>query len=311
MRIISYGKNLYILQVKKLLIGSLIISNLFSYTLTDYLFYALKNIKGLPKIGIALSGGGARGIAHIGVLKVLEEEEIPVNFISGTSAGALIGGFYASGFNSKRLLELAKELKWSNIVRPKVSPSNLLNLKYVFSQDVLEDYVREKIGNKKFYELKIPACFVSCDLRTGEKIVFREGDVSIAMRASSAIPGIFEPVYYKHRILVDGGVVDKVPVDVLIEMGAEFIIASNVGKEVYSEEFGNLIDILSQIINIQANEISSIMLRKADVVIEPDTSGIKFYELNKWEMAVEKGIVETRRKMKEIKEKLILKMIER
>jgi len=285
---------------------------LFSYDLLDYLYYAAKELKKekFPKVGLVLGGGGARGLSHIGVLKVWEEEKLPLDCISGTSAGSLIGGLYASGIKIKELEKMAIGLGWSDIATLKFSPSRILNIKYIFSQGSLKKYLDGKIGDKKFFELKIPFACVSADLRTGEKIIFKSGNLSLAVRASSAIPGIFEPVYYRQRLLVDGGIIDKVPVDAAEMLGAQFIVAVDVGAKVYREEFDNIVTILTQVVNLQSNELSRFLIKDADVVIEPDVSSIKVYELNKWKRAEEEGIKAARDKLREVKEKLILKVFE-
>lgn len=173
------------------------------------------------KIGLALGSGSARGWAHIGVIQALSEAGININYIAGTSIGSVVGSVYASG-NIKDLEEVAIRLDWKQIaylfdvVLPK---SGLIDGKKVAR------FIRKHLREMNIEELPVPFCAVSTDLNTGEEVVLREGDIIEAVRASISIPGIFTPVRYKGKVLVDGGLVNPVPVSVVREMGADFVIA--------------------------------------------------------------------------------------
>ena len=172
-----------------------------------------------PKVGIALSGGAVRGLSHIGILKVLEREKVYINFIAGTSIGALIGALYASGIKIDEIEQIVKTAKWRELVDFTIPKIGLIAGKKV------EDYIKKILKNKKFEELSIPLSIVATDLNTGEKIIFNTGDVIKAIRASISVPGIFEPILDNNSIFVDGGLVDPIPVDIVKGMGADIVIA--------------------------------------------------------------------------------------
>lgn len=180
-----------------------------------------------PKIGLALGGGGARGIAHIGVLKALQEESIPIDMIAGTSAGAVIGSCYAKERNVTILEEIALGMDWKKLFS--LVDFNLLLLgKGLVHGRKVKALLSSIIGNTKFEDLEIPLAVVAADAQTTEEIVINEGSVIEAVRASISMPVIFTPVKWGNKFLVDGGIVNAVPVDVVRNMGAEVIIAVNV-----------------------------------------------------------------------------------
>ena len=178
------------------------------------------------KVGIALGGGAARGIAHIGVLEVLEREGIPIDIVAGTSAGAVIGALYCSGLSPLRLKEVIEGFDWNR--RRKLLDISLPHTGFIAGEKLMHE-VRELMGGDlKFEELQKPFACVACDLLTGEEAVMTKGPVADAVHASIAIPLVFQAVYRKGRYLVDGGLVNQVPVNVVKAMGAEYIIAVNV-----------------------------------------------------------------------------------
>jgi len=180
-----------------------------------------------PKIGVTLSAGGARGFSHIGALEVLRTSGLPIDYMSGTSMGCIVGSLYASGMPQDKLTQIAANPRLSYISKD----LTLLGFfKYVFgnklfSSQSFEDFISEQIGSASFKDLKIPFACVASDIKTGEKVVFNQGPVAIGVRASMNLPGIFEPVQYRQRYLVDGGVVDYLPVDVVKDMGADWVLA--------------------------------------------------------------------------------------
>jgi NTE family protein len=173
----------------------------------------------MKKLGIALSGGTAKGFAHIGVLEALEKNKIKIDYLAGTSMGAVVGALYASGMPIKDLKKLAIETKWENLVDFTLPDRGIL------SGEKIENFLRVLLKNKKFEDLEIPLAVIAADVHNGEKVIFKKGDVASALRASISIPSIFVPYEYKNRILVDGGVVAPVPVDTVRSMGAEVVIA--------------------------------------------------------------------------------------
>jgi NTE family protein len=177
------------------------------------------------KIGLALGSGAARGLAHIGVLKVLSANQIPIDFIAGSSIGALIGALYVSGLSIDQMEEVACNVDWkltAQLFTPTLPYAGLVEGKRI------RHFLGSLIGDKNFEDAKLPFAVVATDVLTGEEIIIKNGSLIEAVRASISIPGIFTPVVYQNRFLVDGGVVNPVPVDVVRDMGADIVIAVNV-----------------------------------------------------------------------------------
>ena len=179
------------------------------------------------KIGLALSSGAARGLAHIGVLKALTKEGVSIDMLAGSSMGALVGACYARNGEITDLEEIVLRMDWKQLTRL-ADPNLALFFKGVIHGKKVKELLRALIGDVEFKDLKIPLAIVATDVNTGEEIVIREGSVIEAVRASISIPAIFTPVKFKDRFLIDGGIVNPVPVSVVKDMGATFIIASNV-----------------------------------------------------------------------------------
>jgi NTE family protein len=180
-----------------------------------------------PRIGLALGGGGARGLAHIGVLKAMEQESIPIDVISGTSAGAIVGAFYAKERNAAILEEIALGIDWRKMARL-LDPNLLLLDKGLVHGAKVKEFIKSIIGDVKFEDLEIPLAIVAADAETMEEVVIDEGSVLEAVRASISLPVILTPVKRDNRFLIDGGIVNPVPADVVRSMGAEIVIAVNV-----------------------------------------------------------------------------------
>lgn len=171
------------------------------------------------RVGLALGGGGARGMGHVGVIRVLEREKIPIDCIAGTSAGSLVGAAYASGMRSDGLTEMAMKIGWKDIARP-VWPRNGF-----VSFERLESYIIHLAGDLTFADLELPFAAVTADLATGQQVILREGSVARAVRASCSIPGLVTPVEVEGRFLVDGGIVNNLPISVARDLGADVVIA--------------------------------------------------------------------------------------
>lgn len=216
-----------------------------------------------PKIGLALGSGGARGFAHLGVIKVLKEAGIPIDMIAGSSMGALVGSFYAAGSDVERLYRLSKVFKrkyYLDFTVPKMG--------FVAGKKVKE-LIRVFTYNKRIEELDIPLAIVATDIKKGEKVVFQSGPIAEAVRASISIPGIFVPEKIGDRLLVDGGVIDRVPVSVVRSMGADLVIAvdvSNVKKEI---EITSIYDVIMQSLDILQMELTESRKLSSDVMIRP------------------------------------------
>ncbi|OQX80357.1 MAG: hypothetical protein B6D56_05320 [Candidatus Omnitrophica bacterium 4484_70.1] len=179
------------------------------------------------KVGLALGSGAARGLAHIGVLKALREEGIPIDYISGSSMGALVGAYFASKGEVTTLEEMILGIDWKKLARL-IDPNLIFMLKGLIHGQKIKELLEVIIGDVEFKDLKIPLTVVATDTNTGEEVIIKEGSVIEAVRASISMPAIFMPVKYGRRFLIDGGVVNPVPAGVVRNMGATFVIACNV-----------------------------------------------------------------------------------
>jgi len=180
-----------------------------------------------PRVGLALSGGGARGLAHIGVLKVLEQEGVPIDFLAGTSMGGIIAASYAAGLGVDYMAEEARRMgRLRNMIRlmDRSLPARL----GLFEGQKVQQYLASHLGDITFDDLRIPLALVAVDLESGEEVVLRSGSVVEALRATISLPGVFAPFRLDGRLLVDGGVLNNLPADVVRRMGAEVVIAVDV-----------------------------------------------------------------------------------
>lgn len=221
-----------------------------------------------PTIGLALGSGGLRGLAHIGVLTVLEREGLPVNFIAGCSIGSLVGSLYAAGLDSETLLKLAKSLKrrhWIDFVIPRIG--------LVAGSRTLET-LRLLTQRKRFDELAVDLAVVATDLTTGEEVIFREGEVAEAVRASISVPGVFAPYSYGGRLLVDGAVVNPTPMDVARRMGADIVIAVDLVPDGNTAAITNIFDVIIQSIDIVEKQLFKQREHYCDLLVRPDVGHI-------------------------------------
>ena len=180
----------------------------------------------MKKVGLALGGGTALGFSHIGVLESLEKNKIKIDYLSGTSMGAVIAALYASGMSIRDMKEITTTTRWENLVDFKLPDRGIL------SGDKIEKFLRVLLKNKQFKDLNIPLAVVATDIYNGEKIIFKKGDVASAVRASISLPNIFVPFEYNNRVLIDGGIVDPIPVDIAKSMGADIVIATDLSVPV-------------------------------------------------------------------------------
>jgi len=266
------------------------------------------------KIGLALSGGAARGLAHVGVLEVLQKEGIPIDMIAGTSAGAVMGAIYASGQDINKIIENALDASWKRLA-PLIDPSLPRTgfLKGRKIRDLIAGFIG---GNIRFSDLKIPFACVASDIDTGEEVVINSGSVPEALRASISIPGIFTVVKREGRYLVDGGLTTPVPVNVVKQMGADLVIAINVNPDV-SVRMGktyrqrveahkepNIFQVMMQSIYITTYSLARTSLGEADIVIEPDLAHIGAGDFTKAEELITRGQQAAQEAIPEIKRKL-------
>ena len=239
------------------------------------------------KIGLALGGGAALGAAHIGVLKALEELEIKVDYISGTSIGAFIGAFHAFNKSWQEIEEIANELKWLDISGFSLSQYGLLSNKKLGS--LLDDC----IGKVDIEASNIPFAMVATDISNGEKVILDKGNLADAVMASTCIPGIFIPVEIEDRLLVDGGIVENVPVTPLQTMGAETIMGIDLNaKHAYGRP-ENIIEVLLNSFHFTLNTASNIQTQKADIIIAPDLSAFNRVDIDQASDLIEAGYQET------------------
>src|SRR5687767_13526805 len=241
----------------------------------------------IPKVGLALSGGAARGIAHVGVLQALAENEIPLDFIAGTSAGALVGGAVASGMPLSELEALGRSLRWRDIGRMTMSRSG------VQSNERLEAYLRTRLPKTRFEDLTIPFAAVATELSTGKAVILKDtGDVPFAIRASCAIPGWYLPVVDDQgRQLVDGGLVANVPVNVARSLGADIVIAVDVNAEgaKFLNQSLSIIGVVIQSMLVVQRIAAQAQLDAADVVITPHVGHIRWDEMGRAEELLKAG----------------------
>lgn len=223
-----------------------------------------ESAKGRPLIGVALGGGFARGLAHIGVLKVLEEEGIPVDFIAGTSIGSVIGAAYAGGMNAAELAEVASQVRFKDFSRWAVSRFGL------FSNDKMAAFLRNHLRCKTFEDLRIPLSVTATNILNGEPSVFTSGDLIDPVRASCAYPGIFLPVKINDQLLVDGFLAHSVPTTPLRQMGAQRVLAIHLSANwVKARGPRHVLDVIGQCFSIAQDRTSSSWKQHADLVIEP------------------------------------------
>lgn len=237
-----------------------------------------------PKVALVLGGGGARGLAHIGVLKVLKAAGVPVDLVVGTSVGAIVGALSCAGVPPEKIESMAADIGWDKLTDYSTAGVvKLLVSEELLSTQKMESYLEKHFGAKTFADLKTPFAAVAADLRTGEQIVLREGSVALAARASATMPGVFQPVPYRHRLLVDGGIVDNLPTDVAKLLGADIILCVNVPVDFSRTAPSNVMTTLNQALYIQGQVITQERLALADVVIAPKVRDVNTFEL--WKSA--------------------------
>jgi NTE family protein len=220
-----------------------------------------------PRIGLALGGGAARGFAHIGVIQVLEEAGIRPDMVVGTSAGSLVAALYASGKNGAELARLALAMDESAITDWAFPGRGLIR------GEGLARYVRDNTGHRTIEQLPVPLGIVATDLDSGEGVLFQRGDVGAAVRASSAVPAVFQPVRIGSREYVDGGLVSPVPVRFARQMGAELVIAVDISTAPDGNPTGDMMRLLLQTFAIMGRSINRFELKEADVVLRPKLRG--------------------------------------
>jgi NTE family protein len=220
------------------------------------------------KIGLALGGGAARGFAHVGVIKALENQGIFPDIIVGTSAGAVVGALYAAGNNGFELQKLAHKLD-----EAKISDWSLPD-RGVLKGEALQQFVNDAVGQRPLEALKKPFAAVATDLRSGESVVFRTGNTGMAVRASATVPGVFQPVTIHGREYVDGGLTSLIPVRAARQMGADVVIAVDISARPSNQPLRGTLDILLQTVTIMGQSLARYELKETDVVIRPAVGSV-------------------------------------
>lgn len=236
-----------------------------------------------PRLGLALGGGAARGFAHIGVIQVLEENGIKVDLVAGTSAGSLVASLYASGKTGKEMQALAETMDEGAIT------DWSFPLRGVIRGEALARFIRDKTGGKGIEQMALPLGIVATDLSDGSSILFRSGDTGTAVRASSAVPAVFQPVRIGQREYVDGGLVSPVPVRFAREMGAQFIVAVDITSPPEKDPPGDAFRMLMQTFAIMGRSINTFELREADIVIRPRLDGVGSADFTARRRAIQAG----------------------
>lgn len=251
------------------------------------------------KVGIALSGGGARGFAHIGVLKALAENDIPIDLVSGVSAGSFVGGAFAAGMSVAEIVEIGRRISWFGVAGFSYSPRGIL------SNAAMGTFIEKNFPVTKFEDLKLPFAAVACDLETGEAVVLKdEGDLAFAIRASCAIPGVFVPlVNGDGRSLIDGGAATPMPTKAVRKLGAEIVIAVDVltcGQTFWGTP-STLVGTFFQSAMLLIRTASRNQHYRADIVIEPQIAHIRPDEIAKRDELIDLGEKAALEKIDDIK----------
>ena len=239
----------------------------------------------VPKLGLALGGGAARGFAHIGVIQVLEENGIKPDMVVGTSAGSVVAAFYASGKTGAQLQWLADSMDESQLTDwsvPFLSRGMLRG-------EALGRYVNAQLNGAKIEDLKMPLGIVATDLQTGDGILFRRGDIATAVRASSAVPSVFEPVRIGSKDYVDGGLVSPVPVRYVRQMGADIVIAVDISSRPEDAQTNDMLKVLLQTFSIMGKSISQLEMAQAEVVVRPAMPDVGSTEFAARKKSIEAG----------------------
>lgn len=256
------------------------------------------------KIGLALGSGGARGVAHLGVIKALEEEGIRPDYITGCSMGAVVGAGYANGLTVDDMYEIVVKLKAINLIDFSAVPITKLA---VFKGNKVQNLLLSKIGTVQFGDLKIPFKCVASDLYSGRLVVLSEGSVARAVRASSSMPGIFPPVKIDNTLLIDGGVLCRVPTEQVWDMGADAVIAvdvlCNTGEPVkHVRSMLSLTTRIFDMMDYNGTEMKrKLTARKGEIYVVPEMKGQSQYAVKDLDKAYEAGYDTAKAQMKEIK----------
>ena len=253
-----------------------------------------------PKIGLALAlgGGAARGFAHIGVIKMLESHGIVPDYVVGTSAGAVVGSLYAGGYDAFAMQKIAVQLD------EKIFADWTLGGRGLLKGEALQDFINQHLNKRPLEKLNKPFATVATDLNSGERVVFRTGDTGMAVRASAAVPGVFQPTQFRGRSFVDGGLTSPVPVQAVREMGADIVVAVDISDRPEGQPVDSLAAILWQTTTIMGGIIGANELKGADIVIRPKLRYVKSWDFTARHDAMLEGEKAALAALPNIKQKL-------
>lgn len=249
------------------------------------------------EIGLALGGGAVLGAAHIGVLRALEELDYSIKWISGTSIGALIASLYVFEKGYEGVEEAVIDLSWKDVASISISKYAL------FSHKKMKRFLEETIGDVSFEDANIPFAVVATDIANGKKVILSKGKIAEAVLASTSIPGIFEPVEINKALLVDGGVVENVPVSPLKEVGADFVVGVDLNAKYKYQRPSNIVGVLLNSFHLALSNIASQHVQQADIILEPDTSRFNLIDTKQTKDLIEEGYKEAMLKLRSMKDK--------
>ena len=245
------------------------------------------------KIGLALGGGAVLGAAHIGIFKALDELDIPISCVAGTSIGAFVASLFAFGKNWQEMKEISGDINWLDVSSLTLSQYALLSNKKI------GELIKGTIGDVEFNQADIPLAVITTDISTGQKVILKEGNVAQSVMASTCIPGVFKPVNIDNRQLVDGGIVENVPISPLLEMGADIILAVDLlGKPLYKKP-EHIIGVLINSFYIFMMNITKMQTEKADVILAPDLSKYNLIDTHQVPELIQIGYLEAKKVLQE------------
>lgn len=237
------------------------------------------------KVGLALGGGFARGMAHVGVLQALKQHAVPVDIVAGTSAGSLVGAMFCAGLDPVQMEQYVDRINWRSLVRLRLRRDGLLDA------EGLERWILTMVGDLTFAELQMPFTVTATDLQSGTEVLLREGRVAQAVRASCAFPGIFLPVKLGEQTLVDGGLINPVPTRICRQMGADLVIGVELGRSAGERTAAprNLIHIVLGALSLVQRPLVASTLAESDVVIQPELGSFSIWELERAREMIAEG----------------------
>ncbi|WP_372949346.1 patatin-like phospholipase family protein [Mariniphaga sp.] len=246
----------------------------------------------MKKIGLALGGGAVLGAAHVGVLKAIEELDLEISYIAGTSIGAFVAAFYAFGKTPAEIEEIALKLTWMDISGISLFKNGLL------SNEKLGDLISEYIGNEKIENAKSPLAMIATDIFTGKKVVLKKGNVAKGVMASTCLPGIFIPVEMNDVTLVDGGIVENVPIDTIKEMGADYVVGVDLNAKNKYEKPNNILDVIMNSFHFTLKAAAKYQTENADLLIMPDLSEFNMADTSQVKDLIEQGYKDSKKLLK-------------